>query len=97
MNVQELYISKMHPIDLNLDAPDARFTVRIWDGMDGCWTDCPGAIAVDAATALKAWANKTDNGTKRIRFDEIDYYRIFPAETRMVYDNDNEMFRDQNE
>jgi hypothetical protein len=38
---------------------------------------------------------KTANGTKAVKFSEIDYYRIFPADTAMVWDGSEgrEMFR----
>jgi hypothetical protein len=28
-----------------------------------------------------------------VSFSEIDYYKIFPGGTKMLYDGDNEMFR----
>ncbi len=95
-DLKALYIKTTHPHDLDFEDPGARFVVRLWDGMDGCWTDCNRAAGVKAETALKTWAESTKNGTKKIRFDEIDYYRIFPADTRMTWDGapGREMFRD---
>ncbi len=77
----------------SLDFSGERFTVRLWDGMDGCW--CDVAANVTAEEALKVWAARTQNGTKNTGFNEIDYYCIFPADTRMVWDGakDKEMFR----
>ena len=71
------------------------FTVRLWDGMDGCWCDCSEATNVLPVKALRVWNEKTSNGTKKIRFAEIDYYRIFPADTKMEWDGSEgkEMFR----
>lgn len=60
------------------------FVVRVWDGMDGCWTDCTGEVGRDAA--LRYWAEKTDGGAHHVAFAEIDYYRIFPGGTRMAWD-----------
>ncbi len=60
------------------------YVVRVWDGMDGCWTDCTGAVGRDEA--LRYWAEKTDGGTHHVSFDEIDYYRIFPGGTHMLWD-----------
>ena len=80
--------------DAHLDfSSDGKFTVRIWDGMDGCWTDV--VAGVDAEAALATWLQKTAGGTRNVRFDEIDYYRIFPVDTRMVWDGGpgREMFR----
>lgn len=70
------------------------FIVRQWDGMDGCWTDCTEAVS--AGEALVDWSKRTARGTQKISFREIDYYRIFPADTRMKWDGTegHEMFRD---
>jgi hypothetical protein len=60
------------------------YIVRVWDGMDGCWTDCTGEVGREEA--LRYWAKETDGGTRRIGYSEIDYYRIFPGGTRMMWD-----------
>jgi hypothetical protein len=60
------------------------YVVRVWDGMDGCWTDCTGEVGRDAA--LRVWAERTDGGTRCVAYAEIDYYRIFPGGTRMNSD-----------
>jgi hypothetical protein len=85
-----------HDVDLDLDRPGARFTVRQWDGMDGCWCDVEEAKCVSVDAALDAWMRCTKNGTKGVSFSEIDYCAIFPADTRMVWDGGpgREMFRD---
>lgn len=69
------------------------YIVRVWDGMDGCWSDCTGEVGRDEA--LRYWAEKTDGGTRRVAFAEIDYYRIFPGGTRMCWDGaeGRELFR----
>lgn len=93
MSEQEtLYRNVMFPIDLP-DFTVGKFTVRCWDGMDGCW--CDVAKDVTGAEALEVWCMKTANGTKAVKFSEIDYYRIFPADTAMVWDGSEgrEMFR----
>jgi hypothetical protein len=59
------------------------YTLRLWDGMDGCWTD---VATGDRLTVLRKWAENTKNGTKQVSFNEIDYYRIFPADTKMLWD-----------
>lgn len=60
------------------------YVVRVWDGMDNCWTDCTGDV--DREAALRCWAEKTDGGTHHVAYAEIDYYRIFPGGTRMHWD-----------
>jgi hypothetical protein len=68
---------------MDLDAPEGRFTLRLWDGMDGCWCDC---VAGDAQEVLKAWHERTRDGTEKTSFNDIDYFKIFPAESRMHWD-----------
>jgi hypothetical protein len=60
------------------------FIVRVWDGSDGCWTDCTGEVG--RIEALRYWAEKTDGGTHHVSYAEMDYYRIFPGGTRMLWD-----------
>ncbi len=87
-----LYYKVMgHRGDVNLDDPEAKFICRVWDGMDGCWCDCTGAVG--AREALECWIDRTDNGTRATKFSDIDYYCIFPADTRMMWSGDREMFR----
>jgi hypothetical protein len=82
--MKTLYKSKMG-FSHDLDAATS-FTLRVWDGMDGCW--CDVVANVDLAFALKAWCERTRDGTKATCYDDIDYYRIFPADTRMLWSGD---------
>jgi hypothetical protein len=59
------------------------FIVRLYDGMDNQWIDVSGPVPLEEAN--KIWLEKTENGTKKIHFDEIDYYKIFPADTKMLF------------
>jgi len=84
MNLDEmktLYTRVMGPSH-ELDAATS-FTVRVYDGMDGCW--CDVVAGVDLAFALRAWCERTADGTKQTCYADIDYYRIFPADTKMLY------------
>jgi len=65
------------------------FVVRVWDGMDGCWTDC--TRNVNREEALRTWASRTDGGARHIAYDEIDYYAIFPGGTHMLWDGSEGM------
>ena len=60
------------------------YVVRLWDGMDGCWTDCTAEVTRDEA--LRYWAKRTGGGAHHASYAEIDYYRIFPGDTRMHWD-----------
>jgi hypothetical protein len=64
-------------------APEALFIVRFYDGMDNQWMDVSGSVSHEEAN--KIWLEKTENGTKHIAFKEIDYYKVFPADTRMIF------------
>lgn len=60
------------------------YIVRLWDGSDGCWTDCTGEV--DRDKALQYWAEKTDGGTRNVSYAEMDFFRIFPGGTHMLWD-----------
>lgn len=67
------------------------FIVRLWDGMDGTWTDVSTPCVRRAADMI--WDELTKGGTEKTRFEDIDYYKVFPADTVMLYSHDREMFR----
>jgi hypothetical protein len=69
------------------------YVVRQWDGFDGCWTDITSPISKEEAE--RVWNKYTDNGTKKTSFDDIDYYHIFPANTRMIFDEQSAMERER--
>ena len=60
-----------------------KFVVRVYDGMDNQWCDCTGPLSKDDAMA--EWNRLTEKGTVKYHFDHIDYYRVFPADSRMLY------------
>lgn len=59
------------------------FIVRLWDGMDGIWCDVSEPVSKEEADRI--WKEKTQNGTKAVKFEDIDYFHIFPADTTMRY------------
>jgi hypothetical protein len=87
----DLYLGVMGG-DLDL-LSGGKFTVRLWDGMDGTWVDLETARVVVAERALEVWNSLTEGGTKRVSFKEIDYYKIFAADTEMKYSGGTELFR----
>jgi len=82
-------VTKLDPRELDLSK--GRFILRHWDGMDGTWTDCTQPVSADEV--LRAWNRRTSNGTKYVNFHDLDYYRIFPADTHMLWSDGREMFR----
>lgn len=59
------------------------YIVRHWDGMDGVWTDCTKPVSY--VEAKEEWNDRTQHGARNTSFNDIDYYDIFPANTRMIY------------
>lgn len=76
-------------------ASTAVFTLRVWDGMDGVW--CDVVANVDLGFALREWCKHTKDGTEHTKFDDIDYYKIFPADTKLMYSGGYMMFRGDEE
>jgi len=70
------------------------FTLRVWDGMDGVW--CDVVANVELGFALREWCKQTEDGTKRTCYDDIDYYKIFPADRHMLF-SDGFTMRDMGE
>lgn len=65
--------------------PEKLYVVRLYDGMDNQWCDVAGPMS--KAEADKVWNERTNNGTQKTNYGNIDYYSIFPAGTKMLYSN----------
>jgi len=59
-----------------------KYVVRLFDMFDG-WIDISSAVSKEEAEEI--WAKETKNGTKNTKYEDGDYYAIFPANTRMRY------------
>jgi len=59
------------------------YIVRLYDGFDGLWMDVSDAVNIKEAERI--WNEKTDNCKKMTTYGDIDYYRIFPADTKMMF------------
>jgi len=59
------------------------FIVRFYDGFDNVWMDVSDPMTEEQAREV--WNKKTKNGTERTKYADIDYYRIFPANTSMLF------------
>ncbi len=62
---------------------EKKFIVRFYDGFDNQWMDVSKPLSKEEAE--KVWNKETKNGTEKTKFEDIDYYKIFPADTRMIY------------
>lgn len=47
------------------------------------WIDITGPVSAEEA-AVK-WNECTKNGTEKTKYEDGDYYKIFPADTRMIW------------
>ena len=59
------------------------FVVRLYDGFSNQWIDVSKPVSKEEAN--KIWLEKTKGGTKLIRFSDIDYYSVFPVDTKMLF------------
>lgn len=64
--------------------PSARlWVVRLYDGMDNQWMDVTPPVSREQAD--KVWGEHTKDGTEKTTYQDIDYYKVFPADTMMLY------------
>lgn len=61
------------------------FTLRMYDQYDG-WIDI--AANLTAERVEERWLEKTAGGTKNTKYEDVTYYDIFPADTRMIYNSE---------
>ncbi len=59
------------------------YIVRLYDYFDNIWLDVSSPLSQEDAQAL--WNQKTCNGTQNSKFEDCDYYAIFPADTVMLF------------
>ena len=57
------------------------FVVRLYDGFDNEWMDVSEPVSKEEAERILS--KETHNGTRNTSFGDIDYYKIFPADTTM--------------
>ena len=62
------------------------YVVRLYDVFDEIWIDVCEPMSKDKAEKLLA--KETNNGKKNVKFDDLTYYKIFPADTKMLYSTD---------
>lgn len=62
------------------------YRVRFYDGFDNIWMDVSKPVPLEEAERL--WREYTDDGKVKASFDDIDYYRIFPADTVMHFSSE---------
>lgn len=60
-----------------------KYVVRLYDGFDNQWIDVSKPLSKEEADAV--WKENTQNGTRNTSYGDIDYYKVFPADTKMLY------------
>lgn len=61
---------------------EKKYVVRLWDMHDG-WIDISGPLSKEEAD--KRWNAETKNGTRNTCYEHGDYYKVFPANTQMLF------------
>ncbi len=76
---------------------DQLYVVRLWDGFDGEWMDVSGPLSKDDAETLAGDKNAarigSGAGNRNGNYNEIDYYKAFPADTKMLFADGNSQTR----
>ena len=62
---------------------NGKFIVRLYDGFDNEWIDVSEPSSYEEA--LEVWSEKTNGGTEKTTYNDIDYYAIFSEDTVMRY------------
>lgn len=65
------------------------YIVRLWDGFDGEWMDVTPPLPKDEAEKEAGDRNEkrigAGAGKRHGNYNEIDYYAVFPADTKMRF------------
>jgi hypothetical protein len=73
----------LEPRTCTAGEPGKLYTVRLYDGFDHNWLDIEAGVLYEEAR--RVWDERTKEGTEKTRFDDIDYFDIFEADTKMVF------------
>lgn len=70
--------------------PGDLFIVRLYDGMDNCWMDVSAPLPRAEADKLCGDKNeqRSPTSSREGSYDDIDYYKVFPADTQMLFRGD---------
>lgn len=67
---------------------EEQYVVRLWDGFDNIWMDVSGPMPKAEAEKLAGDKNEARDGSgagnRDGHYDEIDYYKAWPIDTRML-------------
>jgi len=61
---------------------EGKWVLRLYDMFDG-WMDVSDPVSKEEAEAL--WLKETSGGTKMTQYADGDYYKVFPANTKMLH------------
>ena len=60
-----------------------KYIVRLYDGFDNIWMDVSKHVSLEEAQRI--YNKMTNNGKHSTKYDDIDYYKIFPSDTIMAF------------
>jgi|tagenome__1003787_1003787.scaffolds.fasta_scaffold19458501_2 hypothetical protein len=73
------------------------WVVRLWDGFDGEWMDVSEPMAEVEAVKLAGDKNEARGGSaagkREGSYSDIDYYKAYPADTRMHFSEGRSLTR----
>lgn len=75
--------SSVEPKTCSAGVPGKLYTVRHYDGFDNNWIDIKADVPYEVARQV--WDDHTKGGTENTRFEDIDYFDIFEADTKMIF------------
>jgi hypothetical protein len=63
---------------------DGTYVVRLWDGFEHRWMDITRK-GLSLPEAAKIWDEHTGGGKNHTKYEDMDYYDVFPDDTTMLY------------
>lgn len=66
---------------------DGTYVVRLYDGFEGRWMDI-SSKNLSLPEAAKLWDEKTNGGKNHTKYEDLDYYDVFPSDTTMLYSSE---------
>ena len=76
------YHLRSEEFEIQKEKIEDKFIVRFYDKFDG-WIDISGDLSKEEADEM--WKLRTDNGTQNTKYEDNQYYCIFPADTKMYW------------
>lgn len=76
-----IHVTLLRSFLMNPVSSTEQFILRLYDMFDG-WIDVGEPTTREEAEAQ--WNEATANGTRKVSYNDGDYYKVFPADTIMM-------------